>query len=272
LTRPLAPGPSPLAPGPIETVARRGQVRLFGMAVTRRLAVSVEGLEHLPADGPVLVASRHFHHFYDAAVLMTVVRRPLHFLVALDWVHRRRERRLMEWACRLVRWPIVLRTERLVDPAGRPRPDRAYGPAEGQPFLRRAVADSVELLQQGRALVVFPEAYPNVDPEGSVKPGPDAFLPFRDGFARIAARAECDGAARVPIVPAGFWYGGSRRGRWRVQLRLGAPIVQAGRSRADFVRRVEEQVRALSEPSPDDRADATGVRPLSRGGAGRRPS
>ena len=204
---------------------------------------------------------------------MTVIRRPIHFLVALDWVHNWTERRLMEWACRSVRWPILLRTERLVDAAGHPRPDRAYHAAEAQPFLRRAVADSVELLHAGRVLVVFPEAYPNVDPEGSIKSGSDAFLPFRDGFARIVARAEDDGRTRIPIVPAGFWYadGPGRDGRRQVTLRLGAPIVETGAERADLVRRVEEQVRALSEAPRHLGVQAAGAGPVSRIGASRRP-
>ena len=33
----------------------------------------VEGLEHLPASGPAIIAARHYHHFYDGAALLTTM-------------------------------------------------------------------------------------------------------------------------------------------------------------------------------------------------------
>src|SRR5579875_52933 len=98
----------------------------------RRLDLHVEGLEHLPHKGPLLIASRHYHHLYDGCILLAVAPRPLHLLVALDWVTTRRDRGLMEWACRTARWPVVLRAERLQ--AG----GSAYDAADAGRYLRRA--------------------------------------------------------------------------------------------------------------------------------------
>ena len=242
------------SPGPplLEAVARLG-IRSFCRIVLERGAeVRVRGPELVPDHGPVVVASRHFHHLYDAAVLMSVLDRPLHFLVALDWIHGPGQRRLMEWACRAAWWPALLRSEQLAGPAGWAGPGRAYAASEAGPYLRRALGDSLALLRAGRALVVFPEAYPTVDPEGSPKRDEHAILPFRRGFSRLVALAERSGSPRVPVVPAGFWY--EPGPRWRIALRFGPPLFLDRAGGADgLTRAVEEQVRALSAPP---RADA----------------
>jgi 1-acyl-sn-glycerol-3-phosphate acyltransferase len=55
----------------------RGPVR--GM-LARWFALRVEGLEHLPADGPYLVAANH-HNYLDGVVLGVALPRPVAFLV-----------------------------------------------------------------------------------------------------------------------------------------------------------------------------------------------
>ena len=207
----------------------------------RRLDLRVEGLDHLPRSGPLLIASRHYHHLYDGCALLAAVPRPIHLLVALDWTTGPRGRRCMEWACATARWPVVLRAERLARGQA-----SAYDVDEAARYLRRAVRDSVALLRAGRALVVFPEGYPTIDPHSSPKRG-DQFLPFRPGFAAIAEATQRDGHTRVPIVPAGLSY---RAGaHWGVTLRFGAPLyLGAYADRACLLHAVEERVRQLSEP------------------------
>ena len=64
----------------------RSTMRAWARAtVARRLDVEVEGLQHLPREGPLLIACRHVHHLYDGCLLLTAVPRPVHLLVALDW-------------------------------------------------------------------------------------------------------------------------------------------------------------------------------------------
>jgi putative membrane protein len=210
----------------------------------RNLAIEAQGLEHLPESGPVVVAARHVHHLYDGCALMTVTDRPVRILVGLDWVRGRTLRGLMEWACRAAGWPILLRPERLARQEG-----GAYRPDEVGRYLLGAVRDSVALLRAGELLVVFPEAYPNIDPHYTPKRADDDFLPFRPGFARLVALAQ-RGGVPIPIVPAGLAYR-QEGGRWHVRLRLGAPLYLTGRADApEIVRLVEEQVHLLSEPVP----------------------
>lgn len=259
----------------MDTVSWLGLRTAARLGIARRVRLRVEGLDHVPATGPVLIASRHYHHLYDALALLTVIPRPLHFFVALDWVHGRWGRRVMEGACRAARWPVVLRQEELLRQAQEHPGRAAYRPDETSRYLRQGMAEATALLRAGRAMAIFPEAYPNVDPRYTPKHG-DAFLPFRPGFARLAMMAARDGQTRVPVVPAGLAYAdlagadagrtdaGSTadslwlRGRAQVTLRFGAPMeIGVGRvgdggqpTAADIVEAVEHKVRALSRWAP----------------------
>jgi putative membrane protein len=211
------------------------------------LDLRVQGLHHLPRAGPLLIACRHYHHFDDGCILLAVAPRPLHLLVALDWVCGRARRRLLEWALGLVRWPVVLRTERLEREPGR----SAYRAEEAGHYLRRATCDAISVLRAGRVLVIFPEAYPNVDPSFTLKANSAAFLPFRPGLIKLAQLAQQDGRTCVPIVPAGLSYRRSRR--WHVTLRFGPPLFPAAwPDRCSLLRAVEEQVRLLSDLPQSD--------------------
>src|SRR5581483_10353110 len=179
---------------------------LSRIIVKRNVDLTIEGLQHMPEKGPVLIAARHVHHFYDGAILLHAIPRPVHILVALDWVKQPFVRRFMELACHMANWPIVLRDEQLREQSG--RANSAYTADEHGSYLRRAVRDSVRLLRNGEALVIFPEAYTNID----------AFLPFRPGLARLVTMAERDGRTQVAIVPTGLIYT-HPCGRWQATLR-----------------------------------------------------
>lgn len=210
-------------------------------AIARRLDLRVEGVEHVPPDGPVLIAARHYHHLYDGCAIVTAVRRPVHILVALDWAQSPAVRRVMETACRAAGWPVVVRPERV----GRDADVAEHWRREQRRYLRRGVREAVDVLRGGEVLVVFPEGYPTIDIRESPKEGADAFLPFQAGFARLAEMAERDGRTRVPIVPLGLAYDG--HDHRTVTMRFGSPVYldTAGGSE-QAVALVERQVRALS--------------------------
>jgi 1-acyl-sn-glycerol-3-phosphate acyltransferase len=228
---------------PAQRVSRVA-IRLYARwLVFLRCRVDVVGAQHIPKSGPVLLAARHYHHVYDAAVLLATIPRELHFLVALDWAHSRGERRLLERACQLAAWPGLLRTDRLPT---NPHPTTAiWRPHDIEAYARRSVAESVNLLAAGRAIVVFPEGSPVIDPERPAR-RPDAVLPFQQGFVTIARLAARRVGQPVPVVPVGLAYDGHEKA-WRVQLQLGPPImVDAQASRAETTRTVEAEVRSLS--------------------------
>lgn len=230
----------------INTTMAGHSLRLAARVVAaRNLDLSAEGLEHIPAHGPVLLAVRHYHHFYDGVVLLTAVPRRVHMLVTLDWVDSSRLRRVMEWATRTAGWPTVLRAEALrADADGLiPHPRSAFGLDEVERYRMRGLRDCVDRLSSGSALAVFPEGYPNVDPRFTPKRAPGEFLPFRAGFTTIVALAERRLRHRVPIVPVGLSFEAGTR--WRVDLRCGAPLYLDG-SRDALVRRVQQRVEMLS--------------------------
>mgnify|MGYP001203991452 CR=1 FL=1 len=208
-------------------------IRAAGKAVVAKdLDIRVEGLDHLPDRGPVILAARHYHHLYDGCAVLATVPREVRVLVGLDWIERPIAMRGMQTACRAAGWPVVYRT------------NGETTRAEWLSNLRNALRESQAILNEGKVLLVFPEGYPTIDPHGSPKAGPDDFLPFEPGLARIARNAWNQGIPAV-IVPLGFRYVESDR--WQVTLRFGAPIgIEAGEKAEDLTAIVQRQVIALS--------------------------
>jgi 1-acyl-sn-glycerol-3-phosphate acyltransferase len=167
-------------------------------------------------------------------VLLTALPRPIHILVTLDWVKRGYARRLLGLGTAMARWPVVRR-------GGAPAGERHVTAGD----QRRGLDEAVELLVEGRVLVVFPEGYPNIDPHYTPKTQPEEFLPFKHGFAVIAASAEQRLGARVPIIPVGFHY--TTHGRWTVRARIGEAVyLEDFSSRPLLVAHLERRVAELS--------------------------
>ena len=210
--------------------------RSAAQVVRRNLDLDVEGLEHVPQQGPVILAARHAHHLYDGCALLATIPRPLHIMVALDWVTNRPGRAAMDRLCASARWPVVLRQD---------GPQSVSTGAAARAW-RMAARDALELLGEGRVVVVFPEGYPNIDPGYTPKSDDDAFLPFQSGVVRLASMASTD-RNPVPVMPVGFHY---RRGpRWKVRMRFGAPLWIPDRaSEGAVLQDLERQVGSLSAP------------------------
>jgi len=98
---------------------------------------------------------------------------------------------------------------------------------------------------------VFPEGYPNIDPHYTPKIGPKEFLPFKAGFATIAAAAEKRLGAKVPMLPSGFRY--TKNNRWIARLNIGEPVyLEDFVSRPLLVSYMEQRVAELSGLSAGD--------------------
>jgi putative membrane protein len=180
---------------------------------THASTVRVEGLDNIPARGPVMLVARHFHHLLDGAVLVRYVPRPVHIVVGLDWTADATQRTWMERACRTAQYPIVLRPATLGERAG-------YARNEFVGYTRSALRDVSALLSAGRVVLAFPEGYPNVDPVFARKANDDAFLPFALGYRRMIDRAQRTEGVRVAVVPVGFHY--TRGPRWSIVARIGS--------------------------------------------------
>lgn len=245
--------PAPRYGSPLEAIAYTA-IRIFAWwRLARHVELHIEGAQWLPRDGATLIAARHYHSLYDGLILLRHVRQPVHLLVTLDWVRTRWLRHLMLLACRIARWPAILRADEFLIGQGHYRGVSAFRLEEARPMLRAATSLATDLLRAGQTLVVFPEGYPNIEPYRSPKDDGRDFLPFEPGAIKLAQIAQRDGVTRVAIVPVGFAY--TRlpgRDRWRVTLRYGAPHTIATRAHAGevaaLVARIEEDVRALSRP------------------------
>jgi 1-acyl-sn-glycerol-3-phosphate acyltransferase len=190
------------------------------LLVARALDLHVEGLEHVPADGPAILVARHYHHLYDAAAILTSVPREVHVLIALDWLGTGNRLRVMRWLAAAARWPGVWRS----------------GPRWR--LNRDGYLQSLQVLREGRLLLVFPEGHPTVDPEDARGADLDGIRAFDGGFLVLAKRA----GVPVPIVPVGLWYAPRPRGGWTVWLRFGR------RTHALQLAATESMVRNLSHP------------------------
>ncbi len=228
----------------LDVVSWRFLRRAGQMALDRHATVTIEGREHVPATGPVLVVARHYHHLYDGCVAVDAFDRPVHIVVGLDWIRNPLVRVAMNRLCRMARWPVVIRPP-LADassPSRRTLDDR-------RAVLRRSARESVELLREGRVVLIFPEGYPNVDPSFTPKRG-EEFLPFHGGFVRYARLAERGGAGPVPIVPLGFHYERTGAGdHWRIVARFGPPVGLVEGTDSELVARLDVAVRRLSTAS-----------------------
>lgn len=127
-------------------------------------------------------------------------------MIGLDWVSTRRARWLMESLARGCAWPVTLRTSK--DGQGDDAPSleaaSAYRPDEIPPYQQRAFRQCVELLGHERVVVIFPEAYPVIDPHTVRTPRQEILAPFKAGFARAAVAAARRHGRPVCIVPVGI--------------------------------------------------------------------
>jgi 1-acyl-sn-glycerol-3-phosphate acyltransferase len=223
----------------VDTCMRLGARAL----AANRLKTIVSGLEHIPARGPALIAARHYHNLFDGLAMLTAIPRQFHIVVALDWAQNKPTKLFFATINRLARWPTLLRGDALLRRAD----DRQkfFSERDLLRYQREALRQSVDLLVEGRVLVIFPEGYPNIDPIYTPKTEPEEFLPFKPGFASIVSAAERRLNQHIPIIPAGLHY--TKGNPWIGHLRFGAPVYRDARTgNQELVEIVEGAVKSLS--------------------------
>lgn len=208
-----------------------------------RLITHAQGLENLPATGPAILAARHYHHLFDGLAFFAAVKRRFHIVVTLDWVRSRRSKFFMAALNRLARWPMVLREDAVRRGSGR----RPFSVSDLRRYHRSALRQCIEILEDNRLLVIFPEGYPNIDPRFTPKKRLDEFLPFKPGFAVVAEQVERKTGRRIPIVPVGIRYETGRT--WTAHLSFGEALFQRDfSSRRQLIDTVEAAAKKLSKP------------------------
>jgi 1-acyl-sn-glycerol-3-phosphate acyltransferase len=189
--QPAAPRPADPTPADAVVPGARSLVRrTLRPILSVWLRMTVEGLGHVPDDGPVIIASTHQSHG-DSLALGVAIERPVHFLGDV----------------RLTHWPVL----------------GPWLPKVGMVPLRRGSGDAdamdhlATILAAGGAIAVYPEGSRSRD--GRVHR-------LRSGVARLAAAT---GAPVVPAAVAGIYdvwpiNGRPRLRGGRVTVRFGAPL------------------------------------------------
>ena len=187
-------------------VVARNWVRtvLAGMVPIIGIRLVLSGREHLPAEGPALLACQHQSEF-DTLVWLTLLKLPSYVMKQ-----------------ELTRIPLF---GPLLVPAGMIPVDRSAGASA----LRRLLDDTAEAARAGRQIVIFPEGT-------RVLPGQT--VPLQPGVAAIATRLN------LPVLPVATdsglrWTRGLlARTRGPIHLMIGPPI-PAGTPRKELLAAIE---------------------------------
>ena len=162
--------------------------------------VEVVGAEHVPADGPLIVAANHHNSIVDAMILLAVMPRPLRVLANAP----------------LFRHPLIGPFLRLI--GGLPVHRRQEAGNDADPSRNTDLfAATTAALSAGGAIAIFPE--------GRTQPEP-ALQTLRTGTARMLLEAESTTSGlHVTLLPVGLVFdrpGTFRSGRALVLI--GAPV------------------------------------------------
>jgi len=187
-----------------------------GLRVTCGIRVQVRGLERLPKDGPVLIASRHQSAF-DTIVWMTLIPRGAYVL--------KRE---------LLRIPVL---GKLFPRAGQIPVHREGGAAA----LRALLRETDIAVRSDRQIIIFPE--------GS-RGDPGHMLPLQPGIAAMSARS---GLPVFPVVTdSGLHWGrrAFRKSPGTIHITVLPPLAPPGPEPGARLRLMRELTEVLAQ-SPE---------------------
>jgi len=184
----------------------------------------IEGREHVPREGPVILAANHLS-FLDSFLVPLVAPRPVVFLAKDDYFTRTGVRGRLSGA--------TLRGLGAV-----PVPRGAHRAAQA------ALEAALGVLNEGRAFGIHPEGSRSRD--GRLYRG-------RTGVAWLALASGAPvvpvallGTERIQPVGASFPRPGQVTVRFGAPLRFGAPAGSAGRARREATDQIMEEIRKLS--------------------------
>jgi 1-acyl-sn-glycerol-3-phosphate acyltransferase len=205
---------------------------VLGAVARPLLRIRVTGVDHVPIEGPGIVASNHVSVLDGVALALVIARqrrRMTRFLTAAEFFRKP----FYAWALRLYRQIPIRRGEG----------------DEG------ALDEALRTVRTGALAGIFPEGKVNPSPDGALQRG-------RTGVARVAL------ATGAPVVPVGIW-GTQRRWprggiRWErplrttIALEFGAPVTGVGDpgSPQDTQRLTELVMERIAEGVARARANA----------------
>lgn len=179
--------------------------------------VEIEGLENLPAEGPLVLCANHVNALVDAVVVQATCPRAIHPL-ARSGLFRNF---LLAPILRSIQAVPIYRRHGQGSAAGR-----------NEDSFRRVY----QHLGAGRVVLIFPEGQSHSDP---------MLRPLKTGAARLALGAEKATGERPAVVPVGLTF--THKGRFRsdVLVHFGRPVEIEeipGEERETTVRRLTEAI------------------------------
>jgi 1-acyl-sn-glycerol-3-phosphate acyltransferase len=174
--------------------------------------IEIVGLERLPAEGPVLLASNHPNALIDALVVGHVVPRQVTITAKATLLANPITRAIVR-AVGIV--PLRRASDEHQARAGASgaAPDAALDASRNAGSFDAIVT----ALGDGNAVLLFPEGKSHSAPE---------MAPLKTGLARIAFQAVASGqVARVPIVPVGLTFERKWQPRSSILVIVGEPLV-----------------------------------------------
>ena len=191
--------------------------RLCSLAYRYYLGIQHEGVERVPASGPLIVVANHNSHLDTGAILLILRNRNrcLHPVAAKDYWFRNRFSR---WASRVIVGAV---------------------PFDRQARIAPSLGIAVALLKENHCLLYFPEGGRSTTGE---------MQPFKAGIGVLAMES---GAPIVPVnisgtfeaLPKGGWF----PKRHRVRVRFGSPIVVDQYLEAQRDGNTQELTRKISD-------------------------
>ncbi|HEY0969636.1 MAG TPA: lysophospholipid acyltransferase family protein [Gemmatimonadales bacterium] len=238
--------------------------------------VSVVGREHVPPDGPLLIAVNHPNALVDALAAVSVVPRrvtltakatlwenpflamllPRVGIVPLRRAQDERKRLAADAAANVVREDASTGAGMVVASAadgailqsgGAPRPPGGAAPGEvastgaaptDSSRNEASFAALLDVLDRGGAVLIFPEGKSHSEPQ---------LAPLRTGLARIALQARDGRAVRgLRVLPIGLVFERKWQPRSRVLVQVGEPLDLDGWSPPPGDRPVEALTREVA--------------------------
>ncbi len=157
--------------------------------------IEVNGFENLPKDGAIIYAPNHQNAFLDAIIIAVLSREPVSFFTRADVF-----RPPFLWLLDALNMLPILR-----------RKDGFSKAAQNEQIF----AASVNLLLEGKPLMIFPEAYHGY---------PYFLRTLSKGTARVALQAQMKSDRPIYIVPVGLNFFRRHRPRFKLIVNYGKAI------------------------------------------------